>query len=150
MLVAFDLDECLIATREAHERAFAAVGVQPPGGENRYKPARYWLHSQEAHDAKHVLFPEYALKWSHMLPACRFARPGDYILTGTSERSFKVIAELYPHLKQMRPVAFGMGPDQKLEWMRCQPPGVYFDDWTEMVHRVRGETHWQSIDVSGF
>src|SRR5580765_1824396 len=144
----FDLDECLVATRAAHTAAFAAVGVTMPTNDDRFKPARCWLADHEKYLEKKRIFPDY-LYLVHPLPALQMLRKNSIILTGTSEESFELILQKIPVLKCHK-VHCGMDSQQKLDWMNANEIGIYFDDWSHFIDRVRRETKWLAVDVSGF
>lgn len=150
----FDLDECLVATREANRLAYLEVGfVVPDTPELRHRPASDWPEQPTAEQraAKHEIFERHLRREGRLLPVARLLRLGaSVVLTGTSTRSVQTICRVHPQLSDLV-FHTSMTPEQKLIWLRGQTKtGIYFDDWAEMVRRVREETSWQSIDVTGF
>ncbi len=153
MRLVFDLDECLVATREANRRAYLEVGfVVPDTPELRYRPASEWptQPTPEQRERKHDVFERHLRDRGRLLEAARLLRLNSAIvLTGTSIRSVQSICRVFPQLGELV-FHTGMTPEQKLVWLRSQTrTGIYFDDWTDMVRRVREETSWQAIDVTG-
>ena len=148
MRLMFDLDECLVSTRRANEEAYASLGVVSPPI-SRHQPARFWMTDPDVYARKHAVFPSFLAIHGKLLPSMNLLMPGSLILTGTSERSVQAIRKQFPVFESYT-ILPGLGPEEKLSIMRSTEPGVYFDDWPEFVQRVRRETRWQAIDVSGF
>lgn len=149
MRLVFDLDECLVSTRRAHDAAFRAVGITMPTDENKFMPARFWLGDKEAYARKKEVFPQFA-HMIHRLPALDLLCPGSVILTGTSEDSLAMLLQIFPELERASDIRTRQSWQDKLKYFHENPEGVYFDDWTWFVKKVRRETRWQAIDVSGF
>lgn len=145
----FDLDECLVATREANRAAYAAVGVSSPPVSD-HMPARFWMYDKTLYERKHAVFPEHLARLGRALPTLELLRPGSTILTGTSARSVAAIRDWWPPLREYE-ILSGMGPEDKIRWLSEQSrAGIYFDDWSDFVWRVRRRTRWQAVDVSRF
>jgi hypothetical protein len=151
MNIVFDLDECLISTRMAHEEAYRSLGLVP-SGLSKHLPAKFWMKDPVLYERKHDIFPQYLRRYGKILPTINFflaVHATATILTGTSRRSVDALVEWLPTLRGV-PINCAMGPDEKIDWLNNNEPGVYFDDWTDFVARVRKDTKWQAIDVSGF
>lgn len=149
MKLMFDLDECLVSTRKANEEAYASLGVISPPI-SKHQPARLWMSDPVIYARKHAVFPSFLATYGKLLPAADLLVPGkSLILTGTSESSVLAIRNQFPIFKGYT-ILPGLGPEEKLDIMQNVGPGIYFDDWSEFVQRVRKETRWQAIDVSGF
>ena len=148
MQLVFDLDECLVATREANRAAYASLGVTSPRISD-HMPARYWMRNNEIYEKKHRVFPEYLRKMGRLLPTFNLLRRDSVILTGTSTNSVLTICRVFPVFLDYVIIP-DLSPDMKIEWLRRNETGIYFDDWSEFVERVRRETRWQSIDTSRF
>lgn len=151
MNIVFDLDECLVSTRKAHEEAYRSLGLVPDGL-SKHLPAKFWMKDPALYERKHEIFPQFLRQHGKMLPTIQLflaVRNHTFILTGTSQRSFNALVDWCPALQGV-PALCTMGPEEKLAWLNDNEPGVYFDDWSEFVDRVRKETSWQAIDVSGF
>lgn len=150
----FDLDETLVATREANRAAYAEIGVTLPP-ESDHRPHAEWRVAidPEARQRKHEVFEKHLRQRGRLLPAHRFLYVNYnsvVILTGTSQESWCTICRLFPNLSPF-PAHCNMGPDAKIKWLLAQTQtGIYFDDWDYMVRRVREETSWQAINVTGF
>lgn len=145
----FDLDECLVSTRTAHEEAYKSLGVVPDGL-SKHQPAKHWMKDPVLYERKHDIFPEFLRQHGKILPTLSLFQAGATILTGTSRRSVEALVVWCPVLKYAGEVLCGMDSDDKLGWLNDHEPGVYFDDYTLFIDRVRKETAWQAIDVSGF
>ncbi len=148
MRLMFDLDECLVSTRKANEEAYASLGVASPPI-SKHHPARFWMNDVGMYERKHKVFPSFLAIHGRLLPAAKLLVPDSLIVTGTSKRSVQAIVRQFP-IFQRYTIIPGLGPEEKLDIMQSTDPGVYFDDWSEFVLRVREETKWQAIDVSGF
>lgn len=149
MRFVFDLDECLVATRVAHTRAWEAAGVTPP---DPWLPARLWPQppTDEQRAQKDKLFPAMLEENGDLLPLMKRVQPGDHVLTGTSRASLRILKQKFPILNSLvfHPM---LGPDEKIHlfkhWTLRGEVGIYFDDWPEFVARVNEETKWTAVQV---
>jgi len=152
MNIVFDLDECLVSTREAHAMAYRSLGVEPDGL-SRHLPAKCWMKDPVLYERKHEVFPGFLRQYGKILstmPLFIRMSADAVILTGTSRRSVDALIDWFPPLEWAAEILTTMDSEDKIAWFNDHEPGVYFDDWTVFVERVREETKWQAIDVSGF
>lgn len=148
MKLVFDLDGTLVRTREANLEAYRSLGVDPPQDFD-VRPWQEWC-SPEDHERKLVVYPKYVRMLATLLPAYRLLEAsGGTILTNSNRKSLDAVVAVFPQLA-VYACLFEHTPDMKLNLLRRAKPGVYFDDSTSMVRRVREETAWQAIDTSGF
>ena len=146
MNLAFDLDDCLVATSEANRLAYLDAGVVIPQ-EARYMPGRSWGVSEESLRRKVARYPYHLKRSGRLLPAGElFQTTGGTILTGASMESAKIVCEMFD-LRPMQIIG-GLTPDDKIEWFWASRPGAYFDDWAWMVSNVMENTRWQAVNVS--
>lgn len=148
MHLVFDLDETLISTREANFRAYVSCGITPPV-DFHVRPWQEWC-THEQHEAKQDALPEFLPKLIRLLPCYThiFAKTGGIVLTNASKRSLDTICRALPVVCSWN-ILSEKTPAMKLEWLRKTPPGLYFDDNTQLIENIRRETRWQAVDVSG-
>lgn len=149
MRLVFDLDGCCIANRQATFLAYKAAGVMDPPKDWFYKSG--WA-TEEQRLVKNRLYPSLLRKRGKILPAGRILlQTGGIILSGCSRDSLEIVLSAFPQFARPDIACLcEYSMEQKLEFLKREKPGVYFDDWTTMVERVKGETQWQVVNTSRF
>lgn len=147
MNLAFDLDGTLVDTRDANTAAYRAAGIEPHPDHWRIR-WETWC-TKEQHDAKQEHFPVMLRKYGRLLPASEILfRVGGQILTNASQRSVNAVTWVFPKLLG-RICHNNLSHDLKVEMLKHTPPGIYFDDLEDVCTRIRKETGWQAVNVSG-
>lgn len=164
MLLAFDLDETLVATRDANIWAYERVGVRPPSNFHLV-PWQNWI-SDEVHARKQKFLPEGLSRHGRLLPASRIllASGADansemstirVIVTRASKESLEAIRGAYPHLfRSVTRIFFALTDQQRLNVLQRLYPemtGLYFDDDESTCDDVaRLSDRWRSICTAGW
>ena len=128
----FDLDGCLVDTRDAVWQAYLQAGVEMPEGAWG-KPVGTWC-TPEQHARKNALYPGCLRTHSFPGPALGYwraarkagARTG--ILTGASRDAVNAVFNLYPELATAGVLRTGLTWQQKRGVLRPLACGVYVDD----------------------
>lgn len=149
MLLVFDLDETLISTRRASLEAYHSCGVEPPA-DFHTRPWQEWC-SYEDHEAKQDALPRFLPLYVEFLPCYHmiYRFTGGIILTNAARRSIETLYKVLPETRDWNIIS-EMKPAMKFDWLSSREPGIYFDDNTLLVDRLRRETRWQAIDTSRF
>jgi hypothetical protein len=144
----FDLDETLVATKKANYEAYLSIGVVPP--EDFWKTPWESYCSKAVHDKKQSAFKRELMLHGDWLPCYELLKYyGGQIITNASDRSVEIVTEVFPPLRRYK-ITNNLSHDKKIDWLQnAKPIGVYWDDQCEFIKRVREETKWQAIDVSG-
>jgi hypothetical protein len=149
--LAFDLDGTLVDTREANLRAYRAAGAEPPAHFHRVRFAEWHGHDSGNRIArrKAELYPAFLETHGRALPLYDMfvVERGGTVLTGASLAGAEAVRALFPHLGS--DVHCGMTLQDKLEWLRLHPPGVYFDDDKHACRMVSTLTKWRAVCVLG-
>lgn len=144
MQAVFDLDGTLVHTRSANLAAYQELGVTPPP-DFHTRPWQEWC-TPEVHRAKGLIIGRYLKVASAATPLMGvFEQIGHTILTNASDEVVSALCDLYEPLRRAN--ILHMKPDEKVAWLRKQPPGFYFDDSLETVHKVREQTRWVAAYV---
>jgi hypothetical protein len=145
MLLAFDLEGCLVETRAANLAAYREAGVEPPANFHAV-PWQMWC-SASNHDKKQARLAPLLCRRGRLLPASRVLLGcGGQVLTAASRGTVDAVLEAFPDLRDVRvDWAWNLRTAAKIEWMNDRPAGVYFDDCEDAVELVRRRTRWQVV-----
>lgn len=152
MQLVFDLDDTLIATREAKLQAYweqvpgLKESVVPPSNFHEISWER-WA-TKEQHQQMQMRLSRWLMWRSHELPAMRLLMAaGGMILTSCSPGSLGLLTTRWPQLHRF-PIVRVDNAYEKLQWLKDNEPthgGIYFDNDHDLLERVREETKWQTI-----
>lgn len=142
---AWDLDGTLIMTRDANWYAYLHLGVTPPA-DFHIRPWQEWC-TQSIHDQKGDIIGSYLRRYARPTPMLQiFRQTGGVILTNASRPVIRHLTGMFDELRNAE-IHSGLRPEQKIEWLRNNEPGVYFDDSESTVQMVRERTRWSAISV---
>lgn len=147
MHLVFDLEGTLVSTREANRRAYMLCGVTPPD-DFHIRPWQEWC-TRKQHEDKQDVLPGLMREHIALLPCFYvvYSKTGGLVLTNAAERSLNAICDAMPVIRTWT-IYPEHTPEMKLSWLKSRPTGVYFDDNTKLIEKIRRETRWQTVDVS--
>lgn len=140
----FDLENTLVATRDAVEAAYTAVGVDLPKDFH----VRNWREfcTEDQHTRKNQIYHHFAYKM-RILPAMALWRslPTALILSGISEAALEVLLQNVPVLEGARIIP-ALPRAKKVAWIaKLKGGGLYVDDDVDACLQVRQLGGWQVL-----
>ncbi len=139
-MMAWDLDNTLIWTREANLRCYLDMSVIPPPNFHQI-PWSDWT-TQEIHDEKGRRIIDYLCKYAEITPYFDlFVQVRGPVLTAASEPVIRFVRDTW-RVFQTTTILRCKTLDRKIAELQAMQPGVYIDDSQEAVERVRRETEW--------
>lgn len=140
----FDLENTLVATRDAVASAYQAVGVELPEDFH----VRNWREfcTEAQHAAKNHIYHHFAFKM-RILPAMSLWRslPTALILSGISEAALEVVLNNVPVLEGARIIP-ALPRVRKIEFIsKLKGGGLYVDDDIDACLQVRQLGGWQVL-----
>lgn len=147
MIYAFDLDGTLVDSRDANLAAYRMIGVEPPEDFN-VRPWGEWT-TKAIHDAKNIMFEQFAADHIHALPLMELAREcGGHVLSMCSRPCMAMIRRLVDFGPNIDNVVHSMSIMDKVDYLSDLGTGIYWDDSAkacEIISRhLRG---WQICHV---
>lgn len=147
MQLIFDLDGCLVDTREAHRMSYEMAGVRFIPSDFYHTSSHGWA-TPEQRRLKAGFYEENLHKHGKLLPAADILfQFGGLVMSGCSKESVDALLKVFPEFGSIG-IMCEFSLDEKIKYLNLHDPGMYFDDWSVMLDRVRGETKWKAIDAS--
>lgn len=145
-MMAWDLDNTLIHTREANLRAYMSLGVTPPQNFHRI----HWSEwtTTAAHEEKGRIIGKFLSQFAEITPMFSiYTQVGGPILTATSDQVLQFIRSAWPIFTAAHIIRCAT-PDQKVAALQSISPGVYVDDDQYTIDLVRKQTAWKAALVT--